>query len=440
MQRDIGNELIVAIIVVAIIAFALTFGIILSLTNSNNAGTAQSNVATETTLTELPSETVAQVVASPVSATTIAVQPTETFTPIAATSTPKPPTSTSLPPTATLQLPTKTSIPATPVSIQPTQTATPVPPTFTPQPATSTSTSIPLTSTATPEPPTSTSTPILPTLTYTTVPTLTSTSTATATLTPTLTNTPISTPTPIPPTSTNTSVPTSTPSATATLTPTLTKTLTPTLTTTPSATPTKVASPTHTGTPINTPITETPANVRVCVAPFGWIPYAVQSGESLLSIARATHSNANDLRAANCLETNLVYVSDVVYVPRLPDGVVPTPTPESIAPDALFEALGCTHPSTQISSPIPGQRLSGVFTLYGSASLDNFWYYKIEVRADFATIYNFYARSDKSVNNGVLGQVDSDLFAPGLYWIRLSVVDLNGAINTSPCVIPVIFE
>lgn len=167
----------------------------------------------------------------------------------------------------------------------------------------------------------------------------------------------------------------------------------------------------------------------------------MQEGDTLLTIARTTHSNANDVRAANCLgSSNLVYVGDVVYVPRLPDGVVPTSTPESVAPEAVFEALGCTDPSTQISSPIAGQRLNGVFALYGTAALDNFWYYKIEVRADFATIYKFYARSEKSVNNGVLGQVDSDLFTPGLYWIRLSVVDLSGAINTSPCVIPVIFE
>jgi hypothetical protein len=170
------------------------------------------------------------------------------------------------------------------------------------------------------------------------------------------------------------------------------------------------------------------------------MPYTVQPGDSLLTIARATRSNANDLRAVNCLETNQVYVGDIVYVPRLPDGVVQTSTPQSVVPDAVFEALGCTDPSTQISSPIPGQRLSGVFTLYGTAALDNFWYYKIEVRADFATIYNFYARSDKPVNNGVLGQIDADLFTPGLYWIRLSVVDRGGAINTSPCVIPMIFD
>jgi hypothetical protein len=167
----------------------------------------------------------------------------------------------------------------------------------------------------------------------------------------------------------------------------------------------------------------------------------MQPGNTLLSVARATRSNINDLSAANCLESSdQVYVGDVIYVPRLPDGVVQTNTPESVAPGAVFEALGCTDPATQISSPIPGQRLDGVFTLYGTASLDNFWYYKIEVRADFATIYNFYARSERPVTNGVLGQVDSELFDPGLYWIRLSVVDRNGAINTSPCVIPVIFE
>ena len=35
MQRDIGNEIIVAIVAVAVLVFALTFGIILSLSNAD---------------------------------------------------------------------------------------------------------------------------------------------------------------------------------------------------------------------------------------------------------------------------------------------------------------------------------------------------------------------------------------------------------------------
>ena len=82
-----------------------------------------------------------------------------------------------------------------------------------------------------------------------------------------------------------------------------------------------------------------------------------------------------------------------------------------------------------------------MFNVYGTASQDEFQYYKIEIRPDFAEIYNFYSSSESQVTTGVLSLVNADLFGEGLHWIRLTVVDIRGGIRPdATCEIPVIFE
>jgi hypothetical protein len=36
--------------------------------------------------------------------------------------------------------------------------------------------------------------------------------------------------------------------------------------------------------------------------------------------------------------------------------------------------------------------------------------------------------------------MDANLFGPGSYWIRVSVIDSAGGMNITPCAIPVIFD
>jgi hypothetical protein len=55
-------------------------------------------------------------------------------------------------------------------------------------------------------------------------------------------------------------------------------------------------------------------------------------------------------------------------------------------------------------------------------------------------VYRFISRSENQVVNGTLGQVNTSLFEDGLHWIRVTVVDLTGGVNVSPCAIPVIFR
>lgn len=387
MQRDIGNEIIVAIVVVGVLAFALTFAIILSLSSGTTAAdtpsTAQAVALTETS--PAPESTAPAAETDPAvaveTATVSLAQPTHavsTNTPAAQSSAP---TST----------PTRTQEPTT---ARPAATQT-VKPTRQPSPTQT------LTESAQP----------------TATPTLTSTRQPTATLTST---------------SAATRAQMTVPTLTPTMTPTVTFIL---ITVTSSPTPTVTA----------TPEPAIPGPRVFCIAPFGWRPYVVQAGDTLTSIARATGSNVLDLQVANCLDrTVTIAAGDVIYVPRLPGEPVQTAVPGqvvNITPVGELQPAGCTNPNAIISEPAARARVGTRFAVRGTAAGNNFGYYALEVRSDFVTVYTPYLTSTQPVVNGELGVIDrGTVFAPGVYWIRLSVFDQAGGINTARCAVPVYFE
>lgn len=151
-------------------------------------------------------------------------------------------------------------------------------------------------------------------------------------------------------------------------------------------------------------------------------------------IARATGSSVNSLQRANCLQDiNQIYAGQTILVPRQP--AAPPPLP-ALTPGSGLAAEGCTSPTTQITNLTPGQLMNGVFSVRGTASASNFQYYKIEVRPDYASVFNFLMRSETPVENGPLATVDPAIFGRGLHWIKLTVIS---DVNLTPCVIPVIF-
>jgi len=185
------------------------------------------------------------------------------------------------------------------------------------------------------------------------------------------------------------------------------------------------------------------SNVRRCERPFGWEVYEVQPGNTLFSIARAVGSTVAELRDANCLlDVDNIVAGDLLFVPELPSSPVVTSVPLATLPPALefnYAAVGCNHPGVYITSPVPGQRVTGVVTLFGTASLPDMDYYKIEVRPSFSDVYNFYNRYEDAVTDGPLGLLNTDLFDDGLHWVRLTVVDITGN-YPEPCTIPLIFN
>jgi LysM repeat protein len=279
-------------------------------------------------------------------------------------------------------------------------------------------------STATPRP---TATPTLtPTITLTRTPSITPspTPTFTPTLTPSLTYTPSKTPTP-----TLTFTPSNTPSITPSPTPTVTLTFTPYPTLTPSITPLageQTATPSASGCPI----------------PSGWVTYAIQSGDTMFSLARRFGLTVNDLAGANCIaDPSNITAGQILYVPP---GISVTPAPigTGIAPPAgNYTRFDCDNPSWTITQPGPGTVLRGTFAVYGTANHPQFSFYRLQISgsgtndADFATLQVYNA----PVASGQLGAINPAAFAPGDYWLRLTVVDNTG--NYPPqCTVRVRFE
>jgi LysM repeat protein len=166
----------------------------------------------------------------------------------------------------------------------------------------------------------------------------------------------------------------------------------------------------------------------------------VQSGNTLFAIALAVNSTVDELKDANCIaDSDSIRTGQVLFVPRAPQQ--PVATLSAGGNSQNLSVLGCANPEVVIVAPSSNERLSGVFTVYGTATRADFWYYKIEVRPNASTIYNFYSDSYTPVVNGVLGQINTTLFGKGVHWVRLSVVNLGGGIlEDSFCEVPFVFE
>lgn len=387
-KRDFSSELIAAVAAVAVMAFALVFGILLTLSsNSNTSGGAG---ATGTVVMMM--ETVSATVVPP-----------------------------SLTPTATFTL---TFIPSATLTSDFTATDTP---TYT---STDTPTSTPTvisTSTAT--------------FTYTATSTKSVTATATRTVqiiasfAPSATKTATLTKAPATVTSTRTLAATPTAIHTATTEITVTATYTATLKPSTTAIPATLT-PTMSVTPTDTPTSELEGTTAACSRPAGWVVYLLQPGDTLATIAEAVDSTIQQLGRVNCIiSPDTLLVGDVLYVPQLPEG----------APDASDDILvGCEASEIAVlTQPEPGDSLDKVVKLRGTATTGdaNFGYYRIEVRPDASRIFEFYLRSDLSMLDSDLGILNPAGFDRGRHWLRLVIVRRDGTIQPDGiCAIPVNFD
>lgn len=258
--------------------------------------------------------------------------------------------------------------------------------------------------------PSSTDTPSISTETNTPKPPPTKTlrpATATATKTPRpATATPTDT-------ATATNTPSRTPTATRTPTPTRTPTNTPTFTRTPTPTRTKTPTPVPTITTVMliTP-TETP-----CSPAQGWLPYTIQNGDTLFSIAQRYGVSVDSLAAGNCItKQTIIYAGSTLLVP---------PNTPMIISSSGNDVDGCTQASAQITSPRPGESLDGFITVRGTAQGAR---YTLSWRPDSPDVAFQVFEEVVQAASGDLGHLDTDAFAPGTYWIGLVVLDSQDVI------------
>ncbi len=76
-----------------------------------------------------------------------------------------------------------------------------------------------------------------------------------------------------------------------------------------------------------------PGKAAKCGPPPGWVIYTVQKGDTLYGIAVQSGASVAQLQWANCLgNSTTVRAGQKLYVPRLPQGKLPTATPKAPKP------------------------------------------------------------------------------------------------------------
>ena len=85
------------------------------------------------------------------------------------------------------------------------------------------------------------------------------------------------------------------------------------------------------------PVLVTPTPLPPCGPPPGWVQYVVQPGDTLTSLAARTGTTVNAVAQANCLTRYVVRAGQVVWLPFLPPPPPPTATPlPTLPPTATF--------------------------------------------------------------------------------------------------------
>ena len=114
----------------------------------------------------------------------------------------------------------------------------------------------------------------------------------------------------------------------------------------------------------------------------------------------------------------------------------PSPTATPVPPTPV-----CPSPEVQITSPGMDAILNGPVQILGTANIPNFQYYKVEVGSgENPTSWSIFSDIHKSrIAGGLLDIWDPSAYPPGVYKLRLIVVDNTGN-YPPPCEVRVIVE
>lgn len=121
-------------------------------------------------------------------------------------------------------------------------------------------------------------------------------------------------------------------------------------------------------------------------------------------------------------------------VSALTPGSAGTLSPESQSPPTGMS--GCVADQVMITAPKPGELLSGLVTLTGTADIPNFGFYKYEISSLGSNAWATVSAGDKPVRNEKLGEWDTTTLANGDYFLQLVLID-NAGQTIEPCVIAV---
>ncbi len=99
-------------------------------------------------------------------------------------------------------------------------------------------------------------------------------------------------------------------------------------------------------------------------------------------------------------------------------------------------AEGCVPDQLMITSPDPGEEISGTIDLRGTVNIPNFAFYKYEVSPRGSDTWVTISADRKTKTNESLGLWDTTALTPGDYQLRVVVTDNQGQ-SLPPCSIPI---
>jgi len=119
----------------------------------------------------------------------------------------------------------------------------------------------------------------------------------------------------------------------------------------------------------------------------------------------------------------------------------PTPIPEvTLTPTPKPVVLpNCPNPGIRLTNPTVNAVLKGPVEITGSANIDNFDFYKFELRPAGASEWSTLQSFGEPVTDGFLGVWDTSALPAGAYAFRLVVVDKTGN-YPEPCEVQVTIE
>jgi hypothetical protein len=148
---------------------------------------------------------------------------------------------------------------------------------------------------------------------------------------------------------------------------------------------------------------------------------------------------APSLPSANGLPTPTL---SLLATATLTVGPGTTETPGSTIPTAIVgqarptEPSGCVTGQIEITSPKNDQEASGIVQVLGTAAIQNFGFYKIEMKLPDDPSWSTLQAGNIAVQQGKLSDWDTRRLSPGEYLLGLVVVD-NQARLSPPCVVRV---
>jgi hypothetical protein len=117
----------------------------------------------------------------------------------------------------------------------------------------------------------------------------------------------------------------------------------------------------------------------------------------------------------------------------LPGESVPTSLPATATADSALLPPDCPHSQARLTAPKVNQVVRGQVQVEGAANIEDFDYYKFEVRSDVEDEWHWIASFETPVEQGVLGTWDVSGLPEGTYIFRLLVVNHLGNYPFPPC-------